>query len=197
MRSSLASVRSSVGRFKVEAQCVALATLAFAVFVALGLAARERVKPSRAQVGSLRQDLADLEQFRAAFRRSASDADAQTALLPDSLAVAVQPELRTTLAHAVASRGELDGLSEVRVKFAPADSGAPSSTPILAGKLVKVADYTMSVDCDGSFSALLSLVNHLPPSVSLRRLAAVRGPASTHFHLTLAVFQPSGSNQHG
>jgi hypothetical protein len=197
MALSVARLRASVARSRKQAQLIAVAAFGAIVFLILGLNAHRRATAERVELGALTTASDDIARFRAAFRASTPERDAAMVSLPDSLAVFVQSELRTTLAQNIAARGELVGLSGMRVKFAAIDSEAPTSVPDLPGNDTKVADFTISLDCDGSFSALLSLVSHLPPSVALQRLSAMRGPAGTHFHLTLAVFEASGLSQHG
>ena len=62
---------------------------------------------------------------------------------------------------------------------------------------IAVADYTMTVDGIGSLGAVLSLINHLPPSVALQRLTATRSKNGAEYHLVLAVFESAGVERHG
>jgi hypothetical protein len=196
MSVTLFRLRSAIARSRVQSECAGVALLAFVVFVALGVAARHKSIPVKAEQARLANAAAELVSFRAAFRASTPERDAGSPL-PDSYAVSVERDLRMTLAQQLAAAGEQDGLTDVQVNFAAVDSTAAPARPALVDGSVALADYAVSLDCDGGFAAVLSLVNQLPASVALERIAAVRGRATTHFHITLAVFEPTGAGQHG
>ena len=85
----------------------------------------------------------------------------------------------------------------MRVKFAAPDSAAAPDKPDLFASTVAVADYGVSIECEGGFAALLSFVGQLPPSVALQRISVVHDKAGSHFHVMLAVFESAGTAQHG
>lgn len=186
-----------IRRYRIQSECIGLALFATIVFVALGIAARRRIEPVRADVAKLVNASSEIRGFRAAFRPSTPERDSRMGHLPDSLGVAVSRELRVSLAEQIATRAEHAGLSDVRVRFALPDSAAAPARPELTGATIGVADYTISLDCSGGFAAVLSLVNHLPPSVALERMTANRTSSGAQYRLVLAVLESSGPIQHG
>ncbi len=196
MPMTMASVRTFSTRYRVQAECIAVAVLAFVVFVVLGIGARRKLVPVRADLATASIIDREITGFRAAFKPSPT-ADNPNVSLPDSLAISVPRDDRVSLAGDLASRAELVGLSGVRVSFAAPDSATAPEHPALFSATVAVADYGVSVDCSGSFAQVLSFVNQLPPSVALQRITAVRDKFGSHFHVMLAVFEAPTTAQHG
>ena len=194
---AMKDLQSLSARYRVHAECVGVACLALLVFVTMGTAARRKLGPARADRAKAAEVEAEIVNFRAAFRQSSPNGNAANAALPDSIAVVVPRDGRVSLAERLAARAERVGLSDVRVRFAAPDTSAAPAKPTLFSATVAVADYAISVDCAGSFAAVLSLVNDLPPSVALQRITAVREKAGSHFRLTLAVFEAAQATQHG
>jgi hypothetical protein len=186
-----------IRRYRVQSECIGLALFAAIVFVVLGITARRRTEPVRAELTKWMNASSEISGFRAAFRPSTPERDSRIGRMPDSLGVAVSRELRVSLAEQVATRAERAGLSDVRVRFALPDSAAAPNRPELTGVTVGVADYTIALDCTGEFAAVLSLVNHLPPSVALQRMTANRTRSGAQYRLVLAVFESSGPIHHG
>ncbi|MDB4876530.1 MAG: hypothetical protein JWM41_2976 [Gemmatimonadetes bacterium] len=197
MAMTTADLRGMFQRNRVQTECIAVALLATVVFVVLGMALHRRMDPLRLDVGRLNASASEISAFRSAFKPSAGEADLATTSLPESLSVSVPREMRFSLAEDIAARAELSGLSGVRVRFAAPDSTPAPTGPAMSAPAVAVADYTIAVDATGGFAGVLSLVNHLPPSVALQRLSVQRTKTGTQFRLILAVFEAAGSNQHG
>ena len=192
-----AGVSAWMRRNRVQAECIGLALFGTVVFVTLGIAARRRMEPARAEVTRQTSALSEITAFRAAFRPSTPERDSRIGQLPDSLRVAVSRETRVSLAEQIATRAERAGLSDVRVRFALPDSAAAPNRPDLMSTAIGIADYTLAVDCSGGFAAMLSLVNHLPPAVALQRMTAIRTKVGAQYRLILAVFETTASIQHG
>jgi hypothetical protein len=170
--------------------------LAFVVSLTLGVSARRQAAPLAAEARRLQAANQELTSFRSSFRPSAPDDESLR--IPDSLAIGISRDTRVSLAQQVAQRAEQSGLRDVRVRFAGPDSATAPAAPAFTGNSVTIADYTLAIECSGGFAAMMSLVNHLPPSVALQRITAVRSSSGTaQFHLVLAVFETAGPNQHG
>jgi hypothetical protein len=184
-------LRALMARHRRESTYVTVALAVLVASVAAGLTARDRIAAADTQRNRLRSIEHDMTTFRAAFRQPSLEERAFR--LSDSLAVAVARDARFSVAQRVAQRAEQLGLTDVRVRFAPADSDEAPATPELSGARIAVADYSLGVDCRGDLAALLSLVDQLPPSVALQRLAAERSPVggAVDYHLALAVFESS------
>jgi hypothetical protein len=197
MAMTKAELQKSAQRYRLPSEIVGVALLAVGVFVSLGVAARRRIEPVRAELTKLTAATAEVSEFRGAFRTSTPAQDARVQNLPDSFAIALSRDQRVSLAEQIAARAERAGLSDVRVKFALPDSAATPERPDLLRTSVGVADYTLSVECTGGFAAVLSLVNHLPPSVALQRVVGARMKGGGQYRLILAVFEVAGSIQHG
>src|SRR5262249_18749510 len=135
----------------------------------------------------------DATTFRAEFKQASLDERAFR--FPDSLAVAVSRDERFSIAQRVAQRAERLGLTDVRVRFATADSTGADSTerpaaPELGSSRAVGAVFSLRAGRRGDLAAFLSLVNQLAPSVALQRLEAERGAAGdVDYHLALAVFE--------
>ena len=194
---AMADLKSLALRYRTQSECLGVAMFAVIAFTMLGIGARRRVGPARTEQAKIEAVSSEIASFRASFSPDRPERAAAASSLPDSLTVAVTRDARVALAERVASRAELVGLFDVRVRFAPLDSAPPPTRPDIANPAVAVADYTIAIDCAGSFASVLSLVSHLPPSVALQRLIAVRDKAGPHFRLTLAVFESAGPIQHG
>jgi hypothetical protein len=193
---TVATLKSFSVRYRVQAECIAVALLAVVVFTSLGVAARRKLAPAQADLAAASAIAGEISGFRAAFKPSPAP-DQLAVSLPDSLAVSIPRDDRVSLVGNLASRAELVGLSGVRVSFAAPDSAAAPAQPELFATAVAIADYGVSIDCGGSFAQLLSFVNQLPPSVALQRITAVRDKAGSHFHVMLAVFEAPRAAQHG
>ncbi|HEY4304046.1 MAG TPA: hypothetical protein VGM82_06245 [Gemmatimonadaceae bacterium] len=191
-----ARLRALAAKHRREATYVGIALGVFIVSIVGGIAARKRIAPVDVQRNRLRSTEHDISTFRATFRQASLEERAFR--FPDSLSVAVSRDARFSIAQGVAQRAEQLGLTDVRVKFAPTDSAEPPASPELSNTHIAVADYAISVDCRGEFSALLSLVNALPPSVALQRIGAERVPISgaVDYHLLLAVFESGVDTTH-
>jgi hypothetical protein len=190
----VARVRGAIGAHRRESVRVGVALAAAMVSIAIGVAARGRVAPVTMQRNRLRATEHDLVTFRAAFQQASLEERAFR--FPDSLAVSTSRELRFSVAQRVAQRAEQLGLSDVRIRFAEADSAEPPTVPELSDTHIAVADYSIALDCRGDFAAVLSLVDALPASVALQRLAAERAPGGepVNYHVVLAVFESSSDS---
>ena len=202
MATTVEGIRALVRRYRVHAEAVGVALLAIVVFLALGVRARRALGPLRADATRLSMTASEITRFRAAFAPSPQGQDLRLAQRADSLGVSVSRDERVALAQQVAARAEALGLTNVRVKFAPRDTGVAPARPELAAVIVAVADYSLSVDCDGNLAAVLSLVNQLPASVALQRITAAKVGGTTRYRLTFAVFESAGTavggaGQHG
>jgi hypothetical protein len=195
MPMTVADVKAFSVRYRVHAECMAVAAIACVVFTGLGLAAKRKLAPARADQASVSMVAGEVSSFQSAFKAAPPGQDVPT--LPDSFAVAVARVDRVSLAGDLASRAESAGLRSVRVNFAPPDSAAAPDHPDFFADPVSVADYGIAIDCGGSFAGVLSFVNQLPPSVALQRITAVRDKAGSHFHVMLAVFESAQGAQHG
>ena len=189
-RIDLPKIRSLAIRHRRESIAAAVALGVAIVSVAAGVAARKRIATAEIQRNRLRSIANDVTTFKTSFREASLDERAFR--LPDSLAVAVSRDARFSIAQRLAQRAEQLGLTDVRVRFAAADTTEPP-TPELSSTRIAVADYTLAVDCRGELTAFLSLVNQLPPSVAVQGLGAERVPVggAVDYHLTLAVFESS------
>jgi len=194
MAITIASLRQTVARHRRESVRVGIALAVLVVSIAAGVAARNRIAPVVIQRNRLRSTDHDLTTFRSAFRQASLEERAFR--FPDSLAVFVAREARFSVAQRVAQRAEQLGLTDVRVRFAAADSAEAPTVPELSDAHVAVADYSIGLDCRGSLAALLSLVNALPPSVALQRVSAERVPVTgaVDYHLALAVFESAADS---
>lgn len=192
-----ADLQQAARRHRLLSEVIGVALFAIIVYVSIGVSARRRSQPVRAEITKLSSAVAEVSQFRGAFRPSTPEQDVRT-YVPDSLSVALPRDQRVSLAQQIADRAERAGLSEVRVKFALPDSAAAPDRPDLMGTSVSVADYTLTVECTGGFAAMLSLVNQLPPSVAVQRITASRTKGGAQYQVILAVFEAAvGANQHG
>ncbi len=196
MAVTMADVRAAMRQHRLRSEVLGVALLALFVFVGLGLAARRRLLPIRTDISTLRVVETEISTFRSAFQPLTPQEDAD-ARLPDDLQVGVAHDLRVSLAEQLASGAERRGLSGVRVRFAGPDSAAPPAKPDMTNRAVALADYSLALECSGSFGAVLSLINQLPPSIALQRLVAIRTKSGTQYSLTFAVFETVGVNQHG
>lgn len=194
-----ADLQEAARRHRLLGEVVGVSLLAIVVYVSIGISARRRTAPIRPEVAKLNSAVAEVSQFRAAFKPSSPEQDVRMLNVPDSLSVALPRDQRVSLAQQIAERAERAGLSDVRVKFVLPDSAAAPDRPDLMSTSVTVADYTMSVECNGGFAEMLSLINHLPPSLAVQRITANRTKTGTQYHLILAVFEAgaTGANQHG
>jgi hypothetical protein len=193
-----AELQESARRYRLPSEVIGVALLAVIVYVSLGMMARRRIAPARAELVRLEAAMAEISQFRGAFRPSTPEQSLRISSVPDSLAVALSREQRVSLAQQIADRAERAGLTDVRVRFTSPDSAAVPERPNLVSTSVGVADYTLSIECAGDFAAMLSLVNRLPPSVAVQRLTASRvKTGGANYHLILAVFEAAGAIQHG
>lgn len=189
-----ARARAAIAIHRRESARVAIAVVVAVLSVAAGVAARGRLAQAVVQRNRLRATALDITTFRAAFRQASLEERAFR--FPDSLAVSTSRELRFSIAQRVAQRAEQLGLSDVRVRFAEADSAEAPVVPELSEARIGIADYSIALDCRGDFAALLSLVNELPPSVALQRLAADRASLgqTVDYHVVLAVFESSADS---
>jgi hypothetical protein len=194
-----ADLQQAARRHRLLSEVIGVALLAIIVYVSLGIVARRRIEPVRAEITKLGSAVAEVSQFRTAFKPSTPEQDVRMLNVPDSLSVALPRDQRVSLAQQIADRAERAGLIDLRVRFTLPDSAAAPDRPDLMSASVAVADYTLSVDCTGDFAAMLSLINHLPPSVAVQRITANRTKGGTQYHLILAVFEvaASGASQHG
>jgi hypothetical protein len=198
MLAAIARFRAALARDRVRAECAGVALLALVLSVAIGSLARRKAIPLRMEIARLSALDTELATFRSSFRAGAPELDDPR--LPDSLAVGVAREARVTLAHDIAARAERSGLLEVRVRFAPIDTVVPTPVqhPDFFRGASSVADYTIAVECRGGFSAVLSFVNHLPPSVTLERFtAAGTKDGVAQYHLMLGVLESARPAEHG
>jgi hypothetical protein len=196
MAVTLATFRTLSAERRIRAEVMAVSVLVVLVALVLGAAARRSAKTLDAELARLRMASEEVESFRSAFATQAAQGD--SIRLPESVAIAIPRDVRFSLAQRIASLAEDGGLNNVRVRFGGPDSSTAPSPPQLAGNPPTVADYTLSVEAGGRFASVLSLVNHLPPSVALQRLRVSRSSDGTpKYSLILAVFEAPGQNQHG
>ncbi|HVX37974.1 MAG TPA: hypothetical protein VHB25_00275 [Gemmatimonadaceae bacterium] len=190
-----AELRAAVGRYRMQAQAVGLSLVVLVVAVFLGIGARKQIAPARLTETRLRQSAAEIASFRAAFKPSTPEQEARL-MLPDSLAIAVPHDMRMSLAGELATSAQHVGLTDVRVRFANADSAAaPPPTPDFVNRTVSVGDYTIAIDCGGSFGQVLSFVSRVPSSAALQRITATRAAkgAGVRYHLVFAVYEGESS----
>jgi len=202
MAMTVEAIRALVRRYRVHAEAVGVALLATVVFLALGMRARRALGPLRAEATRLSMTASEITRFRASFAPAPRAQDLRLDQRGDSLGVSVSRDERVSLAQQVAAHAEALGLANVRVRFAPRDTGVAPARPELTAVTVAVADYSLSVDCDGGLAAVLSLVNELPASVALQRITAAKVRGTTRYRLTFAVFESAGTavggaGQHG
>jgi len=195
MPMTAADLKAFSVRYRTHAECIAVAAFACVAFAALGLAAKRKLAPARAEHASVSMVESEVSSFRSAFKPAPAGQEIPT--LADSFAVAVSRDERMSLAGDLASRAESAGLRSVRVNFASPDSAAAPEAPDFFAGTVSVADYGIAIDCGGSFAGVLSFVNQLPASVALQRITAVRDKDGSHFHVMLAVFEAAQAAQHG
>jgi|SRR5579884_3653255 len=191
---TFANMGSRLAKERTVIELVALCVFAGIVFGGLGIAARRRVAPLRAQEQTLKDAMTQVDAFRAAFRASGPD-EIVRMTVPESLVVSTPRDLRVTLAEKIATLAEQSRLTDVRVWFTPgADSAAPPRRPDMVRSPVDIANYILSVDCTGSYGSVLALVRELPPSVALERLTAVAATnGKSQFHLSLAIFESASA----
>ena len=195
-----AELRAVMARHKQQALGIVLSLVVLISSLVFGMNAQRRLAPVRLTESRLQQATNEITNFRAAFKPATPD-EAARLLLQDSLAVAVPHDTRMSLVGQLASHAERAGLSDVRVRFAGNDSAAAPARPDFIDQTVNVADYTIAMDCGGSFAAVLSFVNHLPASTPLQRLSAIRTKTGVAYHLVFAVLENEPSSgaggQHG
>jgi hypothetical protein len=195
MAMSIAQARTLSAKYAAQSAALGVAVLAIVVSLVVGGAARRQRSVVNTRLTALRTASSEVSSFRSAFRPSASD---PTVLrLPDSLATSVDRSARVSLAQQIASSAETLGLNAVRVRFVPVDSTSPPPTPQTESTTPVVADYALSVECSGTLGNVLSLVNHLPPSVALQRLVAGSKNGIAVYVITLAVIETAKAPQHG
>lgn len=196
MAITTADLKAFAARYRVHTEAIGVAALAAVVALTLGIMARRQAAPVLAERDRLRAATREVDGFRTAFKPATPEEDAFR--LPDSLSVGVARDVRFSLAEQVAQRAEQNGLRDVRVRFAPADTALAPAAPDLQGSHVVLADYAITVDCGGGFAAVLDLVRRLPPSVALQRMTAIRSPKGVvEYHLSLAVFETREAGAHG
>jgi hypothetical protein len=176
---------------------VMIALLSLVVAAVLGVMARRRDRPLRQELVGLHASAQKIEDFRAAYRPTPDSALDRATRAVDSLNVGILAGARLPLAQAVAQVAETAGLAGVRVRF-----GTPDSLfipPRTAGDAAKVepATYTIVLGGQGSFAALLTLLNSLPPSVAVVRIGAENSKSAAQFRITLAVYEVPDVNQRG
>jgi hypothetical protein len=198
MAMTLSELRALATRHRTQAEAIGVAALAIVVALALGMSAKRRRASLGPELSRLRAASAEVTSFRTAFA-TAPAADTQALRLPDSLATSVDRAARVSLAQEIASAAERAGLADVRVRFAaPPDSSSPPPLPQLSSNAPSVADYVLVIECTGRFGAVLSIINHLPPSVAVQRFSAVgEQHGSAKYQLALAVLEPPKVSQHG
>jgi hypothetical protein len=194
MAMTTASLKALMPRYRLPSEVVAVSVLAIVAAVVVGSLARRQAAPLLAERDRLHAQQQELTTFRAAFQ-PATDAE-WASRIPDSLSLSVDQDSRISLTQAVAARAELSGLRKVRVRIAGADSLSPAPSDLPDG--AHLAAYTLSVEGVGGFASMLSFVRHLPLSVALQRVTAVRAEdGSTHYNVVLAVYESAGQSQHG
>ncbi len=195
---TLAELRAAMTRHRRQGFVTVLSLVVLAIAVTMGAGAKRQLAPAKITNSRLHQSMNEIDAFRAAFKAAAPVEDARL-VLPDSLDVSVPHDLRMSMAGQLATRAERAGLSNVRVRFAPADSAAPPPRPDFLGRTVTVGDYTIALDCEGGFAALLSFVNHVPAATALQRIIASRSAKGVSYHLVFTVLEgdASADGQHG
>jgi hypothetical protein len=193
---TITEIRAAASQHRIQAEGVGVAVLAIVVAVVLGVSAKRSASAMQSELQRLRAASQELSGFRAAFQPGTAAQD--SIQLPESMTVAIPRDVRITLAQRIATTAEESGLSDVRVRFASADSTGTPAVPQFSALAPTVANYSMVIDASGRFAPLLSLVNHLPPSVAIQRLQVTRGAGGTAvYQLILAVFESAKQNQHG
>ncbi len=196
MAMTTADLKSLATRYRVQSEALGVAALAIVLSLALGAAARRQGAPLVTEHDRLAAAHREVTSFRAVFKPAVAGED--SVRLPDSLAVSVARDSRISLAQRIAQQAEQDGLRDVRVKFAAADTASPPPAPQLLGESSQVAQYSLVLEADGGFATILSVVRQLPPAVGLQRMSAVRGKNGiVHYTLILAVFETAGQSRHG
>lgn len=182
----------------------AIAVVALIVMLGLGIMAHRRLQPIQKQAAALRSANETVARFRRSYRAPSAAEAARWEAGAESLGLGVDRGSRLPLAQAIARMGETAGLRDVRVRFSTLDSLYVPTRMAGGSAGISPADYTVVVDCRGSFGALLELVNGLPSSVSVVLLTsgAARGESSTargigdaHYHVTLVVYEAANVSQ--
>ena len=201
---SLDHLRESARANPAHIERTAVAVVALIVMLGLGVMAHRRLQPIQKQAASLRSANETVARFRRSYRAPSTAESARWEAGAESLGLSVDRGSRLPLVQAIARLGETAGLRDVRVRFSTLDSlyVPPRASGGSAG--ISPADYTVVVDCRGSFAALLDLVNGLPSSVSvvlltsgMGREAALspRANGDAHYHITLAVYEAANASQ--
>lgn len=196
---TMAQLRATAARYRMHALLVVVSFVVLVGSVGVGLRARKRLDPMRLTDGRLHQTEAEIANFRAAFKPSTPDEEVRL-VAADTLPVAVPHDMRMSLAGQLASGAQAAGLTNVRVRFAGADSAAATPPlPEFVTRTVAVGDYTIAIDCGGSFAQVMSFVNHLPAATALQRITAARAPENSgvQYHLIFAVYEGGASSSAG
>lgn len=192
MAASTAELTDALRRHRVQAEACGVALLLFAASILVGVAAKRRAAPVALDLARATSQLAEIGAFRGAFRPSSPAEDARQAAVFDSLSIGTPHDLRMSLIEDVATIAEDAGLRNVRVTFAGADSAAPAPRPELSGvdvANVKVADYTIALECTGAFGAMLTAIRALPRTVAVEQIVAQRAATGEGYRVVLAVYE--------
>jgi hypothetical protein len=201
---SLDHLRESARANPAHIERTAIAAVALAVMLGLGVMAHRRLQPIQKQAAALRSANETVARFRRAYRAPTSAESARWEAGTESLGLSVDRGSRLPLAQTIARLGETAGLRDVRVRFSTVDSLYVPARAAGGNAGISPAEYTVVVDCRGSFAALLDLVNGLPSSVSVVLLtsgaareteSSLRGNGDTHYHITLAVYEAANVSQ--
>jgi hypothetical protein len=193
MAMDFAALRAWVTKHRLQAEAVGVAVLALVVFVGLGIRVRQQLAPARLEASRLSAAAAEVASFRSSFDGASPERDLRLGQIADSLGISVAREYRVALAQDIAARAEALGLKDVRVRIAPSDTGAPPPKPELIRTPVTLAEYSLTVECDGDLASMLSLVNQLPAAVAVQRLVGLSDRTHARYKLWLAVFEGPSS----
>jgi len=201
---SLDHLRETARANPAHIERTAIAVVALVVMLGLGIMAHRRLQPIQKQAAALRSANETVAHFRRSYRAPTPTETARWGAGDESLGLSVDRGSRLPLAQAIARLGETAGLRDVRVRFSTLDSLYVPTRTAGGSAGISPAEYTVVVDCRGSFDALLELVNGLPSSVSVVLLTsgASRDAESSsprngdaHYHITLAVYEAAHASQ--
>jgi hypothetical protein len=201
---SLDHLRESARANPAHIERTAIAVVALAVMLGLGIMAHRRLQPIQKQAAVLRSANETVARFRRSYRAPTPAESGRWEAGAETLGLSVDRGSRLPLAQTIARLGETAGLREVRVRFSTLDSLYVPTRTVGASAGISPADYSVVVDCRGSFGALLDLVNGLPSSVSVVLLTSgaareaarpQRDNGDAHYHITLAVYEAANASQ--
>jgi hypothetical protein len=176
-------------RERAHAERAGVALLFLVIAMALGLRARRVVEPANRELAILHGALERFSVFRTTYQ-APSDAELKRwSAAADSNDIVAPKGSRLALAQRVARTAEQVGLHDVRVRFSTRDSLVVTPRPKLIGRDEAPANYTIVMECRGSFAAVLALIKQLPLAVSVIRVSAANEKSVIVYRLTLDAYE--------